>query len=37
VYLAYLTGMFRVPPPELSFTEAEPDEVQGAGALQKAN
>ena len=34
VYLAYLTRMFRVPPPEMAFTPAEPDEAQVAGALQ---
>ncbi|KOV91488.1 APC family permease [Streptomyces sp. NRRL B-3648] len=34
VYLAYLTRMFRVPPPEMSFTETAPEDVQGAAPLQ---
>ncbi|MFK0018791.1 APC family permease [Streptomyces sp. NPDC090798] len=36
VYLAYLTRMFRVPPPEMSFTETAPEDVPGAGSLQSA-
>ncbi|MFF1280510.1 APC family permease [Streptomyces sp. NPDC058299] len=34
LYLAYLTRMFRVPPPEMSFTETAPEDVQGAAPLQ---
>ncbi|MFG2637695.1 APC family permease [Streptomyces sp. NPDC048362] len=33
-YLAYLTRMFRVPPPEMSFTETAPEDVQDAAPLQ---